>query len=1049
MRAATAQDRQRAAQAEGAFPRIYYVQPLPAGPLEGWDPLLEHAAGMGFTHLLCAPPFEDGATGFPALDAPLDPALCSRGETLADLAAHCRRRGLVPMLDLPLELVMRGSPLARAHPDWFAPAASDELPDPRHPSHPRDVLALRWEVPAVADAAAEHLAAVLAAWRDAGIGGVRALAPQRLDAARWRRLTPLLPVMAWTPGLPAAQRDALAGAGFAHTFFSCCWLDRHAGGLLAEHAQLQRIAPPVAPVEVPFAPRIAASTADLVSAERASRRALRLAAATGCGLLLPMGFELGVREPLEAGRGAGDFARWRREPAFDLTRDVREANTWLEGLRGEGALLALSGADAPCIALLREQPREALLILANRDLGRPAPIPFDEILPRADGWLPPDAANEPPLEPGEVRLLHARRGAPVRAPSVAVTEAARAPRIAIEAVSPAVDGGRFAAKRSVGERVRVEADLFADGHEHLAAVLRWKAADEKDWRETPMRALPNDRWTGDFVPERAGLHLFRIECWIDTWRNFTHALRRKQEAAQDVTLELREGAALAADVLGERAASVELLLSDELAAAMASRDARPFLAGTQDFPVFAERRAASFGSWYELFPRSMSGDGERHGTFDDVIAQLPRIRDLGFDVLYFPPIHPIGRRNRKGRNNSLAAQPGEPGSPYAIGGAEGGHDAIHPELGTLDDFRRLLASAKQHGLEVALDFAIQCSPDHPWLKQHPDWFAWRPDGSLRYAENPPKKYEDIVNVDFYAAGAVPSLWLALRDVVLFWVQQGVKLFRVDNPHTKPLPFWEWMIAEVRGRDPDVIFLSEAFTRPKPMQRLAKAGFSQSYSYFTWRHTKREFIDYLTELTQTGAREHFRPHFFVNTPDINPHFLQGGGRAGFLMRAALATTLSGLWGMYSGFELCESRALPGKEEYLDSEKYQLRAWEWNRPGNINAEIAQLNRIRRAQPALQSHLGVQFHNAWNDQVLWFEKATPSRDNVLLVAIGLDPFNAQAADVELPLWNWGLPDDAALAAEDLLSGARFVWRGKRQRIQLPAERPYALWRVRPEQT
>jgi len=481
---------------------------------------------------------------------------------------------------------------------------------------------------------------------------------------------------------------------------------------------------------------------------------------------------------------------------------------------------------------------------------------------------------------------------------------------------------------------------------------------------------------------------------------------------------------------------------------MRQADDRPFETRHAPYRVYAERPAAAFGSWYELFPRSQSGDQGRHGTFEDVAARLPAIRDMGFDVLYFPPIHPIGRSHRKGRNNALHAAAGDPGSPYAIGGTEGGHDAVHPQLGTLEDFRRLVDAAHAHGLEIALDFAVQCSPDHPWLARHPEWFAWRADGSLRHAENPPKKYEDIVNVDFYGerGGAVrqAALWRTLRDVVLFWIGQGVRIFRVDNPHTKPLPFWEWLIADVRGRHPETLFLSEAFTRPKMMYRLAKLGFSQSYTYFTWRETKQEISDYLAELTQPPVADFFRPHFFVNTPDINPRYLQASGRPGFLVRAALAATTSGLWGMYSGFELCEADALPGREEYLDSEKYEIRARDWNRPGNIVAEIARLNLIRRTNPALHSHRGLRLHAAHSDSVLFFSKATRQRDNVILVAICLDPRQGHAATVELPLWEFGLPDHATLHARDLLHDVPVAWHGKYQRLEFGPERPYGIWRA-----
>jgi starch synthase (maltosyl-transferring) len=390
------------------------------------------------------------------------------------------------------------------------------------------------------------------------------------------------------------------------------------------------------------------------------------------------------------------------------------------------------------------------------------------------------------------------------------------------------------------------------------------------------------------------------------------------------------------------------------------------------------------------------------------------------------------------------------GSPYAIGSDDGGHTAIHPQLGTLDDFKRMLAAAHEHGLEIALDFAIQCAPDHPWLAEHATWFAWRPDGTLRYAENPPKKYQDIVNPEFYAHDAKPALWLALRDIIAFWIDAGVRIFRVDNPHTKPLPFWEWMIADIRSREPDVIFLSEAFTRPRLMYRLAKLGFSQSYTYFTWRESKRDFTEYLTELTQTNVREFFRPNFFVNTPDINPRHLQAQGRPGFMIRAALAATLSGLWGVYSGFELCESAALPNSEEYLDSEKYQIRAWDWHRPGNIVDVVTLLNRVRRANPALHSHLGLTFLTAHNDRVLFFEKATRSRENVVLVAISVDAFTPQEADLELP-WHlfehWGMQEWDPLAVTDLVTGQRSEWRGRRQHVRIePDTRPFAIWRIAP---
>lgn len=649
--------------------------------------------------------------------------------------------------------------------------------------------------------------------------------------------------------------------------------------------------------------------------------------------------------------------------------------------------------------------------------------------------------------------------------------ATQAPRIAIEAVSPSLDQGRFAAKAVVNEPVVVKATIFADGHDVLAAAICWND-DKGQQQRAPMRQVEPkglDIWEGCFTPQRLGRHGFIIEAWWDVYATYHYELTKKHQAGVPIELELEEGRRLveqAAErsegVLAESLAAVlekfrlaehdaervSLLLDDETTQLMQAADTRPHLTRSDAlYPLDVERLEARFASWYELFPRSETDDPHRHGTFKDVHKRLPIIRDMGFDVLYFPPIHPVGRAHRKGPNNSLTAGPDDPGSPYAIGSEEGGHEAIHPQLGSREDFRDLVRAAADHGLEIALDFAIQCSPDHPWLKEHPGWFSWRPDGSIRYAENPPKKYQDIVNVDFYADEAIPSLWLELRNVVQGWVDEGVKIFRVDNPHTKPLPFWEWLIADIRRLDPDVIFLAEAFTRPAMMLRLGKLGFTQSYTYFTWRHTKAELTEYFTQLNESPWREGYRPNFFVNTPDINPYFLQSSGRAGFLIRAALATMGSGLWGMYSGFELCEGAPVPGKEEYLDSEKYQLRLRDYSAPGNIIHEISQLNRIRRENPALHTHLGITFSPVHNDRLLLFVKRTPAGDNTLLIAVNLDPFETQEGACELPLEVFDLADDAALHGEDLMSGGRWTWHGKWQSVRLdPTVMPFAIWRIRP---
>lgn len=615
----------------------------------------------------------------------------------------------------------------------------------------------------------------------------------------------------------------------------------------------------------------------------------------------------------------------------------------------------------------------------------------------------------------------------------------------------------------------VEADIFGDGHDKIDAALLYRCETEESWHETPMHAVENDRWRGEFRLDRNARYLYTIVAWRDLYASWSDEVAKKHDAGQTITLELIEGVHLVEKTLAEsdRGAAADREELAELLAYLQQADndgaklellTRPGTAMLlecvglrthlsrydKELAIWVDRRRAAFSAWYELFPRSQSGDPKRHGTFDDVIARLPYVRDLGFDVLYFPPIHPIGTTNRKGRNNSLTPSPDDPGSPYAIGAQEGGHDGIHPQLGTFADFERLLKAAKAHGLEIALDFAIQCSPDHPWIKEHPEWFDWRPDGTIKFAENPPKKYEDIVNVHFYR-DALPSIWYALRDVVLFWAAKGVRIFRVDNPHTKPFPFWEWMIREVQHRYPDVIFLSEAFTRPKPMKRLAKLGFTQSYTYFTWRNAKQELTDYMTELTQSEMQEYFRPNFFVNTPDINPIFLQTSGRAGFQSHLVLAATLAGNYGVYNGFELCEARPVPGKEEYLDSEKYEIRAWDWDRPGNIKADIALVNRLRRQHRALQSFANLTFYNAWNDHILYYGKATPDQSDFLLFAVNLDPHNAQSAHFEVPLWEFGLSDEASIAVEDLITGKRFMWSGKVQHMLLdPKDRPYAIWRL-----
>jgi len=628
----------------------------------------------------------------------------------------------------------------------------------------------------------------------------------------------------------------------------------------------------------------------------------------------------------------------------------------------------------------------------------------------------------------------------------------------IEAIQPLLDGGRFPVKRIVGEPVGVEADIYRDGHDIIAAALLWRREVDRDWQRVPMQHDVNDRWHGQFVPCQLGRHLYAIEAWTDQFATWRHGFELKLNAGQDVSLDALEGAELlsrtaASDQVGAviqrqcqhflESGDYQALLAPELMAAMALAQPRPDLTRSPALPLMVDRPRARAGAWYEMVPRSQGRTPGQHGTFRDCIARLPDIAAMGFDVLYQTPIHPIGRTNRKGRNNALAAAPGDPGSFYAIGSAEGGHDAVHPELGTIEDFRALVAACRTVNLEVALDIAVQCSPDHPWLRQHPNWFRRRPDGSMRFAENPPKKYEDIVNPDF-ACDDAGSLWNALRDVLLFWVSEGVSIFRIDNPHTKPFRFWEWLIREVQLRHPDVIFLAEAFTRPKLMKGLAKLGFTQSYTYFTWRVQKWEIEQYLRELTGVPERDFFRPNFFVNTPDILPFHLQSGEPWVFKARLALAATLSASYGIYNGFELLEHRPIPGREEYLDSEKYEIKVRDWDQPGHLKSYIRDLNQARRRHPALLQTNDLRFVEINDEHVIGFIKRSLDGRNTVGVAIAL---SGEVHDVWFPLGDTlvevGGELKPPIAVENLITGERLPvqWGGLQLRID-PARNPALLF-------
>ena len=639
--------------------------------------------------------------------------------------------------------------------------------------------------------------------------------------------------------------------------------------------------------------------------------------------------------------------------------------------------------------------------------------------------------------------------------------------IMIERVYPELDCGRFPVKREVGDRFEVRADIFKEGHDILLATLRYRPCGEPEWHETPMRHLENDRWAGWFdLTENTRYH-YTIASWVSAFESWRQELSKKRQTQKDLRSELAEGHAFV-QAAAQRAGSadrsrlhdhlqlwetsdsqdsrIRVALTDTLAELVKRYEERTaFTVYDRELVVVADRIRARHGAWYEMFPRSQGSVAGRSATFQDCERRLPAIQAMGFDVLYLPPIHPIGHTNRKGPNNTLEARPDDPGSPYAIGNAHGGHDAIEPGLGTLADFDRFVAAARHHGMEIALDFAINCSPDHPYVTQHPDWFYHRPDGTIKYAENPPKQYQDIYPLDFYCRDW-HALWQEMKRVLLFWADHGVRIFRVDNPHTKPVAFWQWVIHEIQADHPDVLFLSEAFTRPKMMRALAKAGFTQSYTYFTWRNSKQELTDYLIELTQSEMKEYFRANFFTNTPDILPEILQQGGRAAFQFRLVLAATLSPSYGIYSGYELCENRAIPGTEEYLHSEKYEYKVWDWDRPGAITDYVTTINRIRRENPALHEYENLRFYSADNQQIIFYGKMTFDRRNAVLVAVNLNPFQAQTARLTIPLTDLGIAPDETYQMHDLLTDRRDLVIGDTYSIRLePHTEPAAIFAIR----
>ncbi len=1073
--------------------RIYNLFPTLAGTIRQWHEHLPRIAAMGFNAVYVNPFHYPGFSGslyavkdyyrlnprFRGGEPGDDDAL------LGGFTRAAQAHGLRVIMDLVVNHTSKDSELVADRPEWFARDAGGEIASPyaTDPADPTrktvwgDLAELDYRPPQ-RERITAYFEDVVRHYLGLGFGGFRCDAAYKVPAQVWCRLTgaakaaePDAVFLAETVGAPKEAVLALAGAGFDYLFNSVKWWDFESPWLLDQYEAFRHIAPSIGFPESHDTERLAS---ELRAAgipdneiEPRYRQAYAFAAAYSTGVLMPMGFEYGWARRLAVVIGEVTAPEPRRFDLSGFIAEVNAAKRAIPALNEEGPQRLLQTGNPELVILDRqtESGGDRALIAVNRDRRRAHDIASDlEIsLDQFGGGavaLPP--AEGLTVEPLGVRVLHAKSRAAARGARMHPQWRPDA-RIEIEEVYPELDGGRYPVKRIEGDLFEVWADLFRDGHDRLRAVVKYRCADDA-WRETPLNFFDNDRWVARFRLDRVGLWRYTIEAWTDRFASWREEVEKKLEAGQDVALELDEGRAIVEAALvdaaptdaaairqalhgldADSAAQAKPLLSPRLQEAIERAAQRE---GVVRYPgeleVVVDRKAARFAAWYEMFPRSQGREPGRSATFDDCIARLPEIAALGFDTVYLVPIHPIGRINRKGRDNSTRAQPGDPGSPYAIGSAEGGHRAIDPELGTLADFRRFVRAAAAAGIEVALDFAVQCAPDHPWVREHPQWFRFRPDGTIKYAENPPKKYEDIVNVDFDNPDR-EALWAELRDIVLFWVGEGVRTFRVDNPHTKPLPFWEWLIREVKVQCPEAVFLAEAFTRPKMMRALAKAGFSQSYTYFTWRNSKPELTQYLTELTEFPTREYFRPNFFTNTPDILPVFLQEGGRPAFRIRLVLAATLSPAYGIYNGFELCENTPIPEREEYLHSEKYEYKVWDWDRPGHIKDDIKAVNRFRRANPALHEFANLRFVECADPAILAYLKISADLTNTVIVVVNLDPFATHEADVELPLAALGVATDRVFFLEEALTRTLVTCRGAQQRFRLdPETHPALLFRL-----
>ena len=1081
-------------------PRIYNLLPTLVGSAAAWSTHLPRIAAMRFDWVFVNPFHETGGSG--SLYAVADYyalAAFVRGddsrsdaEIVAAFTRAAAKRELSVMMDLVINHTADDSPLTREHPQWYrrddagaivAPSAVDQ-DDPTNVTVWGDLAELDYGDRPERDELVRYFCDVAVHYAKLGVRGFRCDAAYKVPGTVWseiiaavRAVRPDAYFAAETLGCTPGEIRRLDGAGFDALFNSSKYWDFRAPWLLEQYATGREIAPSIAFPESHDTPRVASdfSPTDARAIEHEYRFRYLFAAFFSAGVMMPMGYEFGFRTSFDVVRTQP--SDWEK-PAFDISTFIAETNAMkaeTSALGAEGTQRAVPLASG-AIALVRDggsggdavaivNPGAAPVSIAGFDVARLVGESVRDVTPKHRS-RELDLAAKIDLGAREIRVFAATNGKPQRVRTGATPDPRLEARaVVIEDIAPQLDGGTHAIKRVVGDTVEVTATIFRDGHDGVDAALLFRPVGSSFWRETPLEYVENDAFAGSFPLDRIGAYEYTIEAWPDLFGTWYHFTEVKHAAEQPIDLELREGRDLlegarsrargalrdelealarAFDRTSDASERAKLMLAPEtLALVRRAPDRAPATRYARVLPAYADRRAGAFAAWYEFFPRSAGSEPGVHGTLADAAARLPAVRRMGFDVVYLPPIHPIGHAFRKGKNNTLDAGPDDPGSPWAIGNEDGGHTAIEPKLGTLDDFAAFVAAAKANNLEVAIDYALQCSPDHPYVKEHPEWFTIRPDGTIKYAENPPKKYQDIVNFEWFGPHA-PALWNELRDVVEFWIARGVTTFRVDNPHTKPFAFWKWMIADVQSRRPEIVFLAEAFTRPAVAYELAKGGFTQNYTYFTWRNTKAELTAYLTELTTTAAAEFFRPNFFANTPDILPPYLQTGGRPAFAIRLVLAATLSSVYGIYSGYELAENAGLPGREEYLDSEKYEIRVRDYDVPESLAPEIARINAIRRENPALHDWRNVRFYRADDDNVLFYGKR--SGTNVLLIAVSLDPFSVRETTLWFPTGDLGLADGDTFEVEELLSrGAKETRRGSPHGIRLdPRRNPAAIYRL-----